>query len=133
MARSPADLVVYVVDDDPSVRTGLARLMRSAGIRSASFDSGEAFLAHGVCAASCCVVLDISMPGLNGLQVQARLTQAAADIPVIALSAHDDDETRRLARTLGTRFFLRKPVDDQALLDAIDWVTGSDGMTPPPS
>lgn len=71
------------------------------------------------------------MPGFNGLQVQERLTRAAIGIPVIALSARDDDETRRLARALGTQFFLRKPVDRQALLDAIDWVTGSGGAISP--
>ena len=130
MVKTDAGLVVYVVDDDASVRSGLARLMRSAGLRTMSFDGGEAFLAHAVHGAAGCVVLDISMPGLSGLQVQERLTQAAVGIPVIALSARDDDETRRLARALGARFFLRKPVDDQALLDAIDWVTGSGGAAP---
>ncbi|MDN8617253.1 response regulator transcription factor [Variovorax ginsengisoli] len=130
MVKSAADLVVYVVDDDASVRGGLARLMRSAGHRAITFDCGEAFLAQAAQGAVGCVVLDISMPGLNGLQVQERLTQAAVGVPVIALSARDDDETRRLARALGTRFFLRKPVDDQALLDAIDWVTGSGGAAP---
>jgi FixJ family two-component response regulator len=119
MVKAEADLVVYVVDDDASVRSGLARLMRSAGLRTITFDGGEAF-----------VVLDISMPCLDGLQLQARLAQAAVGIPMIALSARDDDETRRLARVLGARFFLRKPVDDQALLDAIDWVTGSGGAAP---
>ncbi|MDM0035891.1 response regulator [Variovorax sp. J22P271] len=131
MVKTDAGLVVYVVDDDASVRSGLARLMRSAGHRAMTFDDGEAFLAHAAQGAAGCVVLDISMPGLGGLQVQERLTQAALGIPVIALSARDDDETRRLARALGTRFFLRKPVDDQALLDAIDWVTGSGGAAPP--
>lgn len=130
MVKTAADLLVYVVDDDASVRSGLARLMRSAGHRTKTFDCGEAFLAEAVRGAAGCVVLDISMPGLSGLQVQERLTQAAVGIPVIALSARDDDDTRRLARALGSQFFLRKPVDDQALLDAIDWVTGSGGVAP---
>ncbi|MDM0029638.1 response regulator [Variovorax saccharolyticus] len=131
MVKSSADLVVYVVDDDSSVRSGLARLMRSAGHRTMTFDCSEALLAQAAQGAVGCVVLDISMPGLNGLQVKERLTQAAAGIPVIALSARDDDETRRLARALGARFFFRKPVDDQALLDAIDWVTGNGGSAAP--
>ncbi|MDM0019305.1 response regulator transcription factor [Variovorax saccharolyticus] len=133
MAKSAADLVVYVVDDDASVRVGLTRLMRSAGHRTMAFDCGEAFLAHGLQGVAGCVVLDISMPGLNGHQVQECLARNTIDIPVIALSARDDDETRRLARALGARFFLRKPADDQALLDAIDWVTGSGGAAPPPA
>ncbi|MDM0022882.1 response regulator transcription factor [Variovorax saccharolyticus] len=133
MVKSAADLDVYVVDDDASVRSGLARLMRSAGHRALTFDCGEAFLTQAAQGAVGCVVLDISMPGMNGLQVRERLMRAAVALPVIALSARDDDETRRLARALGVRFFLRKPVDDQALLDAIDWVTGSGEVAPSPA
>jgi len=63
------------------------------------------------------------MPLLTGIQVQERLNQRQIALPVITISARDDDETRKLARELGARLFLRKPVDDQALLDAINWVT----------
>jgi len=125
-------LIVCIVDDDPSVRIGLARLMRSAGHRVDVFESGEQFLSSVNPAGTACVVLDITMPGLSGLQVQEQMIARAISIPVIALSARDDDETRRLARSLGTRFFLRKPVDDQALLDAIDWVTASEAKPPTP-
>ncbi|MGO4391691.1 response regulator transcription factor [Variovorax sp. M-6] len=124
MVKAAADLVVHVVDDDASIRTGLARLMRAAGRRTMAFESVEAFLAYVEAGGAGCAVLDISMPGLDGLQVRERLMRAAAALPTIALSTHDDDEARRLARKLGAQFFLHKPVDDQALLDAIDWVTG---------
>jgi FixJ family two-component response regulator len=62
---------------------------------------------------------------MSGLQIQARLKEAGIGLPVIAISARDDEEARATARTLGARFFLRKPLDDRALLDAIAWVTGA--------
>jgi FixJ family two-component response regulator len=130
MANAAHALVVYIVDDDPSVRTGLSRLMRSAGHLPTAFESGEAFMSSANLAQGACVILDISMPGLSGLQVQEQMISRAIAIPVIALSAREDDETRRLARSLGTRLFLRKPVDDQALLDAIDWVTNNEARPP---
>jgi len=130
MTSSAHPLIVCVVDDDPSVRIGLARLMRSAGHRVDVYESGEQFLQSVNPKGTACVVLDITMPGMSGLQVQDQMIARAISIPVIALSARDDDETRRLARSLGTRFFLRKPVDDQALLDAIDWVTRGEASPP---
>jgi len=107
--------------------------MRSAGHQVDVYASGEEFLRSINPAGTACVVLDITMPGMSGLQVQEQMIARAISIPVIALSARDDDETRRLARSLGTRFFLRKPVDDQALLDAIDWVTDAETRRPPPA
>lgn len=127
MAKDADNLVIYIVDDDPSVRKGLVRLMRSAGFEPSVFESGEAFLAGVLPDRAGCVLLDITMPRITGLQVQACLNQKGIDLPVIAVSARDDEDTRRLARALGARFFLRKPVDDQALLDAIEWVTASGG------
>lgn len=125
MAKDADNLVIYIVDDDPSVRRGLVRLMRSAGFEPSVFESGEDFLAGVLPDRRGCVLLDITMPRITGLQVQACLNQKKIDLPVIAVSARDDDDTRRLARAQGARFFLRKPVDDQALLDAIEWVTAS--------
>ena len=117
-------LLVYVVDDDESVRTSLSRLMRSAGFAPRVFDSAEQFLRSLQTERPACVLLDITMPNVTGLEVQARLKDKGIKLPVIAVSARDDEDTRRLARELGVQFFLRKPVDDQALLDAIHWVTG---------
>jgi len=124
-------LVVYIVDDDASVRTGLARLIRSAGFEPRVFASADGFLSEVSNDRSACVLLDITMPRVTGLEVQARLKEQGIDLPVIALSARDDDETRRLARELGAQFFLRKPVDAQALLDAVDWVTNVGGTASP--
>lgn len=128
--RTAKTLLVYIVDDDESVRTGLSRLMRSAGFEARVFESAEQFLENLQTDRPGCVLLDITMPQVTGLEVQARLKQKGIKVPVIAVSARDDEETRRLARELGVQFFLRKPVDDQALLDAIAWVTGEHKATP---
>jgi len=69
-----------------------------------------------------CILVDITMPRMNGMQLVAQLREKGITFPVIALSAKDDEETRKMAHDLGVRFFLRKPVDDQALIDAITWV-----------
>ena len=122
MANSPAAAVVYIVDDDDSVRRGLSRLMRSAGLKSQDFCSAEEFLAEVDTEQRGCILLDITMPRLTGFQLQAELKNRKIDLPVIAISARDDGDTRRMALELGARFFFRKPVDDQALLDTIQWV-----------
>ena len=129
MADSNARVFVYIVDDDAAVRHALARLMRAAQHEALAYESAERFLAEVRDRPSACILLDITMPHMTGLQVQARLKELGIQLPVIALSARDDEETRGRARKLGASFFLRKPVDDQALLDAITWVVGN--KTPP--
>jgi FixJ family two-component response regulator len=121
---------IYIVDDDDSVRRALSRLLRSAGMNCESFASGEALLDHLPDDACGCLIMDIRMPGLTGHDVQARLRMRGTTIPVIALSAQDDDETRERARALGAVTFFRKPVDDQALLDAIKWLLGKQEQRP---
>jgi FixJ family two-component response regulator len=119
---------VHIVDDDESVRKGLLRLMRSAGFESRAYESPETFLSDVHNEGRACILMDITMPRMSGLELGARLRDKGITLPVIAISARDDDDTRHLARDLGVRFFLRKPVDDQALLDAISWVMqGGDG------
>jgi FixJ family two-component response regulator len=116
--------VVYVIDDDESVRRALQRLLRSAGFDVKAFSSGEEFLQSGNVDERACVVLDIRMPGLTGFDLQEKLTSKGIRIPVITVSAFDDAETRERARRLGAVAFFRKPVDGQALIDAIHWATG---------
>ncbi|HEY2558703.1 MAG TPA: response regulator [Caldimonas sp.] len=116
---------IYLVDDDRSVRTSLTRLLRVSGFEVQPFDTPEQFLAEVHDDRQSCVLLDMSMPRVPGLEVQARLQEMGIGLPLIAMSARDDDGVREAARTLGAKFFLRKPVDDQALLDAISWVTAS--------
>jgi FixJ family two-component response regulator len=122
--------VVYIVDDDDLVRKGLARLMRAGGFRPKLYASPERFLEDVGSGAPGCILLDITMPRMSGLQVQAELNARGITMPVIAVSARDDDETRRRARELDARCFFRKPVDDQALLDAIAWIMHSEGDPP---
>jgi FixJ family two-component response regulator len=114
---------IYIVDDDDSVRRALGRLLSSERLNFEAFASGEAFLASLSANTQGCVVMDIQMPGLTGHEVQENLRNHGHNIPVIALSAQDDDESRRRAHELGAVAFFRKPVDDQALLDAIQWAT----------
>lgn len=124
VAKVDGTTIVYIVDDDDAVRDGFARLLRAAGLEPRTYGSAESFLDEVCDAEHACVLLDITMPRLTGPQVQARLNERRIALPVITVSARDDDETRAWARALGARMFLRKPVDDQALLDAINWVTG---------
>lgn len=116
--------VVYIVDDDEAVRDSFARLLRAAGMHPLPYASAERFLDEVRNAPHACILLDITMPRITGLQVQAQLNERRIELPVITVSARDDDETRAWARSLGARMFMRKPVDDQALLDAINWVSG---------
>ena len=115
-------LTVYIVDDDESVRTALSRLMRSAGIENRAYESPERFLEQVRNEGHACILVDMTMPRMNGMDLIVRLKEKGIAFPVIALSARDDDEIRQTAMKLGVRFFLRKPVDDQALIDAINWV-----------
>jgi FixJ family two-component response regulator len=115
-------LTVYIVDDDVSVRSALSRLMRSAGIESCAYESPERFLAEVRNEGNACILMDITMPRMSGMELVARLKEKGIEYPVIAVSARDDDDTRQLAQDLGVRYFMRKPVDDQALIDAINWV-----------
>ena len=114
--------LVYIVDDDELVRKGLARLVRSGGFRPKGYDSPEHFLDDVEPDTRACILLDITMPKMSGLQVQERLKARGNTLPIIVVSARDDDESRCRARQLDARCFFRKPVDDRALLDAIAWV-----------
>jgi FixJ family two-component response regulator len=125
--------VVYVIDDDESVRRALQRLLRSAGFEVKAFSSGEEFLQSGNLDVRACVVLDIRMPGLTGFDLQEKLASRGIRIPVITVSAFDDAETRERARKLGAVAFFRKPVDGQALVDAIHWATGVMNQNPAPT
>lgn len=112
---------VYVLDDDASVRNSLGRLMRSEGYDVRLYESAERFLSEVTSTPLACLLLDITLPNVSGLEVQRRLNDRHIRLPVIAISARDDDAIRLEARRLGARFFFRKPVDDRTLIDAIDW------------
>ena len=117
--------MVYVIDDDESVRRALQRLLRSAGLDVKAFSSAEEFLQSGnLDEKGACIILDIRMPGLTGFDLQEKLASKGIRIPVITVSAFDDAATRERARKLGATAFFRKPVDGEALIDAIHWAIG---------
>ena len=109
---------VYLVDDDASVRRSLSRLLRIAGYDVETFDSAEAFLASGR-PLPACFVLDIHLPGIDGLELQRRLAASAAQVPVVAISGHGEENTRQRALDAGASAYLDKPFSEAALLDAI--------------
>ena len=115
---------MLVVDDDDSVRKALCRLLNASGYSVKTYATPECFLEELSTSSGDCLLLDMTMPKLTGLQVQERIRTMGIVLPIIAVSAHDDDQVRERARTLGASFFLRKPVDEQALIDAISWVSG---------
>jgi len=113
--------VVYVIDSDASVCKAFGGLLRSASLDAETFSSAEEFLSNPRQKENACIIIDIRMPGLGGSDLRERLSSEEMRIPVIAISAHDDEETREHAKKLRAVGFFRKPVNDQALLDAIWW------------
>jgi len=113
--------VVYVIDDDESVRSGLVGLLRSADLHVETFSSADEFLNSPKQKQNACILIHIRMPGSTGFDLQQKLAASDMRIPVIVISASGDAQIRERARELGAVSFFRKPVDDQALLDAIWW------------
>lgn len=122
MKQDFGETVVHIVDDDESVRQSLSRLMRSVGFSSRAYQNAETFLDQAEAGLQGCILLDITMSHMNGLELGRQLKARRITCPIIVVSAIDDEVARHSARDLGVRFFLRKPVDDQALIDAIAWV-----------
>jgi FixJ family two-component response regulator len=118
---SNAPVQIYIVDDEPSICTAYARLVRSARMQPRTFASVEDFIRADFTDENACVISDIQMPGTNGLDLPALLAQAGHHLPVIFVTAHDTPQTRERAQSVGAAAYFRKPVDDQALLDAIAW------------
>jgi len=111
--------LVYVVDDDPSAREGVAGLIRSAGLMAKTFASGEEFLAAPRPKAPSCLVLDVNLPGVNGLELQQKLVKSDVQMPIIFLTGHGDIPMTVQAVKAGAVNFLTKPFDDEELLNAI--------------
>jgi FixJ family two-component response regulator len=111
---------VYLVDDEPAVLKALSRLLRSAGFEVRTFNSVAEFLAQYRPEVFACLVLDLSMPGCNGLELQQQLAQRHDLLPVIFLSAHGDVPATVRAMKTGAVDFLTKPVDEQVLVNTID-------------
>lgn len=110
---------VFVVDDDPAVLKSLSRVMRAAGLNVAAFGSPREFLEQYDQSSPGCLVLDVAMPGLNGLELQSALAAKGSTIPIVFLTGHGDIPTSVQAMKGGAVDFLTKPVNDAELVDAI--------------
>ena len=117
--KVPTGPLVSIVDDDVSVRRSTRRLLRCCGLRVETFSSAEEFLQSGRVAETACLLLDVRMPGMDGLELQRRLGETHRPIPIIFLSARASEEEERRALRAGAACFLRKPVSKEALLNAI--------------
>ena len=113
------DAIILVVDDDVSVREALGGLIRSAGLRVETFATAEEFLAHAPADAPGCLVLDIRLPHLSGLDLQKRMAEMNLEIPIVFITGHGDVPTSVQAMKAGALEFLTKPFADRDLLDAI--------------
>jgi FixJ family two-component response regulator len=119
--------LVAIVDDDASVRTSTRRLIRSFGYRAEAFATGDEFLSSPVAPDTACLLLDVRMPGIDGLEVQRRVTAAKLDIPIIFISGRASDSEELRARSAGAVDFLRKPVDTTTLRQILRKVISETG------
>jgi FixJ family two-component response regulator len=118
-------LRVAVIDDDESVRKALCRLLRAANLDADTYASGREFLDSLVARRPDCLILDLHMPGMNGLDIQQRLARNGAQVPVVIITGHDEPQTRAQCLSAGAVACLRKPLDDKTLLEAIYQATGA--------
>jgi FixJ family two-component response regulator len=117
MATSP---LISIVDDDDSLRNSLANLVRSAGFRSQGFSSADAFLSSKQARETACLILDVRMPAMNGLDLQRHLLAADWRLPIIFITSHADNEARARALEAGAVDFLYKPCREEELLSALE-------------
>ena len=117
--------LISIVDDDGSIRDATKTLLRSAGYEVRTFASAEEFLDSGPLQATDCLILDVRMPAMSGLVLQELLNTEASRLPIIFVTAHDDQANRRKAIDAGTADFLRKPFSGDALLAAIQMALSS--------
>ena len=110
---------IGVVDDDASVRTALHRLIRAFGFCLATFASGSEFLETVAAHIPACLILDVRLPGMNGLDLQDHLNASGYQMPIIFITAHEDPQAQERAMQAGAVAFLSKPFSDDALLEAI--------------
>ena len=118
---SDSSPTVFLVDDDPAVRKALSRVLREEGWHVEVFESAEAFLVRADHVADGCLVLDVTMPGLDGLELQQRLIQTGKAMPIVFLTGYGDIPMTVRALKAGASDFLTKPVEAQALLRAVGW------------
>ena len=119
MATQTKPALVAIVDDDDSVRGALQGLMKEVGFSARAFASAEEFLESGQQQQTACLIADIRMPGMSGLELQAKLNAEHCRIPTIFITAHGDEKMRMQALRAGAVEFLAKPFDDEALLESV--------------
>jgi FixJ family two-component response regulator len=111
--------VVAIVDDDAAVRVALEGLLRSAGLSARAFDSAETFIESGQQFQTGCLIADIRMPGMSGLELQGKLNAENCRIPIVFITAHGDAQMRMQALRAGAVEFLSKPFNDETLLETV--------------
>jgi len=116
---SPAPATVFVIDDDGDVRASIQRLLKTVGLRGEAFASAQDFLQRNMPEGPSCLILDIRLPGMSGLEVQRKLIDAGLSIPIIFISAHADVDMAVRAMKFGAMEFLTKPFRPQELVDAV--------------
>lgn len=123
------EATVFVVDDDDAVRESLVFLMKSVGLRAESFSSAQAFLDHYNVARAGCLILDIRMPGMSGLELQDKLNKMGSILPIIFITGHGDVPMAVKAIKSGAADFIQKPFRDQELIDRVREVLEEDAQT----
>ena len=110
---------IAIVDDDESVRNAVHGVLKSVGMKTRTFASAEEFMVSGQRNATACLITDVQMPGITGLELQATLAKADDRIPIIFITAYGNTRTRTQAMRAGAIAFLEKPFDDDVLLDSV--------------
>jgi two-component system response regulator FixJ len=114
--------IIYIVDDEVSMCRAMKRLILSMGMDVKTFSSGLKFLESEYREQNACLIADIKMPGMGGIELRKKLAAKGSKLPVIFITAFDTENMRDEAKKVGAAGFFQKPVDDQALLDSIQWV-----------
>ena len=112
--------IVHIVDDDKSVRRAMTRLLRSAGLETVAYETAQAVLNAAPSLSSGCILLDLQMPGMDGLELLVERNQLGIQLPVIVVTGHGDIPTAVRAMKAGAVDFIEKPIDEEQLLTAID-------------
>lgn len=120
MQAMPRIPLISIIDDDEAIRRSLDDLIRSAGLRARVFSSAEAFLQSNQTSEIDCLILDLCLPGMSGLELQRQLAEGNFDLPIILMTAHERGDQRRQAVEAGAVAFLNKPFEEADLLNAID-------------
>ena len=118
------DTTIFIIDDDESVRRALKRLIKVAGFKAETFGSAREFIDSEHYQRVGVLVLDVRMPGMSGLELQKYLADNGSDMPIIFITAHEDIQASRMALEAGAIEFLKKPFEDQALLEGIQRALG---------